>query len=107
MPEHQTHIAAKFVKRMPLRQLANLANCSYDHLRDLKLAGYLETLDTNNGDESTLELLHRAWRLRAEADLERRGVRAAQSHGRINRPSRKERAEQAAAALGIRIQGEV
>jgi hypothetical protein len=48
--------------------------CSIDNLLDLRLRGFLETLQSNRGMEAAVEGVFRAWKLHANPELSRRGV---------------------------------
>lgn len=98
----QATAVKKFQRHKPFSELAKEAGCSVDSLYRLRDSGHLEVIQTYRGFESTIELLYEAWQKRADVYLESRGVQKPKATT-AKTQTRRERAEQAAAALGYEI----
>lgn len=95
-------ITERFKGHKPLREICNELGCGFDHLNDLRLKGFLEGLQTHKGFETNVEAVYRAWQRRAmETTSKRGGVTPTKTTTKTQ--TRRERAEQAAAAMGCEI----
>ena len=73
----------EFRDAKPLADVCRDAGCSVDQGHDLWNAGFLRGILKSGKRHSTIHHLYEAWRLRAEADLAKRGVPSRASGERI------------------------
>jgi len=81
----------EFKDAKPLVDVAPEAGCSVDQLHDLWNAGFLRGITKTGRRHTTVQHVYEAWRKRAEAELERRGVPPRRERQTKSKQGRKER----------------